>query len=106
MIAASAAYAGDFAPYKRSPPLSQGSAALLTPTERKLAELILQAMPPKEIADFLGVSHVAVLGRLRRIRAKLRLREDEIHCLEVQTALLIHERRHELGVRCQACGEI
>lgn len=78
----------------------------LTPTERKVGELLLQAYGNHEMAEHLNRDVDTVKRHIVSIYRKFQLAEDGIHSPRVQVALFLHEFRVELGVRCQACGEM
>jgi DNA-binding CsgD family transcriptional regulator len=63
-------------------------------------------MRPREIADLLGRRPSTITAHIHNLYAKFDLREDGARCRIVQLALVIHEQRAELGVRCLACGEM
>ena len=76
----------------------------LTERERQIAELLLTGMQDKEIVEVVGIATQNVKQCLHGMRLKL-LRGDWGN-VRIRLALEIHRRRHELGVRCQACGEL
>jgi len=78
----------------------------VTDTERKVAELLLQQSRFEDIACILGCASDTLKGHIHNIYVKFELRGDGVHCPVVQLAMIIHEQRRELGVRCQACGEM
>lgn len=91
-----------------SPPdnlVSIGTRPRLAEVERKIAEMLLASQTRREIATALGCSVWKVNDCLKRMYEKFGIRDDGIHCRIVRLALLIHERRAELGVRCEACGK-
>ena len=75
----------------------------LTPTERRIAELILQGMTPNLVAATLKRSPGTVKQHMWSIYEAFGLREN---CKLVKLWLILHERRAEFGMRCQACGEM
>jgi DNA-binding CsgD family transcriptional regulator len=77
----------------------------LTPAEREVAELILQAKPRREIAQALKCDIYTVTDCVGGMYRKFDLRNDGIHCRLVHLALLLHERRAEFGIQCEACGD-
>ncbi len=84
--------------------------AILTPGEVEVAEQLLRAKQNPEIARSLGSTDGAVKMHLQRIWLKSALwgKVGEMYS-EVNRVLLavwIHAHRHELGVRCQSCGEV
>jgi len=75
----------------------------LTPAERTIAELLLCAQSPDAIARALHRSPGTIKQHLSNMCRKFGLRERAEYVPRVRLALIIHERREALGVRCQTC---
>lgn len=73
----------------------------LTSREREACELLLQAKRNPEIARAMGISEETVKHRFSQIARIMGYGSME----RVRLAVLIHEQRKGLGIRCQACGE-
>ncbi len=74
----------------------------ITPRERAIGELILQACPNSEIAILLNCSLLTVDRHLSGLHQKFRQRDSGVHFQRVQLALFLYKHRAELGMRCQA----
>jgi DNA-binding NarL/FixJ family response regulator len=85
------------------------TAPQLSPRETRVAELLLQAKRNPEIAAVMRISDRTVKQYMYRLFSKLGLSNGwRTHSGDgrIRLAVLIHEHREALGVRCQACGEL
>ena len=57
-----------------------------------------------EIAERMGIAERTVKGYAWHVGTKLNV--DDTRHLNVQIATKIHDIRAELGIKCQACGEM
>lgn len=92
------------------------AAKVLTPFEKRIAELILEGHSRPAIAQKLHVEEDSLKSRISRMYAKLGITDDGIYSQSIRLVLLIHERRAEfgickvcdspcdLGVKCKACA--
>ena len=81
----------------------------LSPGETRAAELLLQAKSNPEIAKAMHIADRTVKQYMYSLFSKLGLTNSWNHHFgdgRIRLALLIHDNRQALGVRCQACGEI
>jgi len=76
----------------------------LSPKEIRHAELLLQGMSGVEIAQSMGIKVRTVKMRNWKLFQQFRVPEGVIK--HVFLAVKLHDQRHILGIRCQACGEI
>ena len=69
----------------------------MTPAGRNIAELLLQSLPGREMAQCRGCSFRVVRGHLFNMSAKFNLGGAD----SVRLAMIIHKQRYELGVKCR-----
>ena len=81
----------------------------LSPGEKRAAELLLQAKHNPEIAKEMHIADRTAKQYMYRLFYKLGLSNtwnNHTGDGRVRLAILIHQNREALGVRCQACGEV
>jgi DNA-binding CsgD family transcriptional regulator len=78
----------------------------LTPAERKVAELLLCGHSDREIASALRTSRHIIKLHLRSMFRKFELFESGPYAPRVRLAVLLHEWRNILGVRCETCEHL
>ena len=76
----------------------------LTPREAQVAEQLLQGKNRDDAARALKVKPSTIHSHMRDIYAKLDIPNNLNP--QIVAAVHIHRLRKELGVRCQACGEM
>lgn len=76
----------------------------LSAFEIRIAQLLFEGCGPTEIAERLRRRETVIHYYLRRMYRKAGLSDARAQI--VQLALLLHEQRAILGIRCQACGEM
>ena len=69
----------------------------MTPAGRNIAELLLQSLPGREMAQCRGCSFRVVRGHLFNMSAKFNLGGAD----SLRLAMIIHKQRYELGVKCR-----
>lgn len=74
-------------------------------TDRQIAQLLLEANAPVEIAAQLDLPRHIVCSHLSALYRAFNIPNGQSHNRMVLLALRIHEQRAILGIRCQACGE-
>ena len=77
----------------------------LTPTEKQIAELLLQGYSRRDIAEKMGSNMKTLRGHLSGMYSKLAVADDSARSQLIRVAVLIHEQRTELGLRCEACED-
>jgi DNA-binding CsgD family transcriptional regulator len=75
----------------------------LTPTERRIVELLLCAQSSDEIACALNRAPRTIKHHFSNVYRKFGLRGNALYVPRLKLAMLIHERHEALGVRCQTC---
>ncbi len=80
--------------------------SLLTPAEHRIAELLLCAQSSDEIARALNRSPATIKHHFSKMYRKFGLRGHALYVPRLKLALLIHEQRQALGVRCETCEHL
>lgn len=76
---------------------------MLPDRQREYAELLLQGKSNPEISKVMGITERTGKAHIRAIAVNLGL-GDRLN--RVAVAMIVHTNRENLGVRCQACGEL
>ncbi len=75
----------------------------LTPTEHRIAELLLCAESSDDIARALNRAPRTIRLHFSNMYRKFGLRGNALYVPRLKLAMLIHERHEALGIRCQTC---
>lgn len=80
------------------------TAVRLTNRERDVAEELLKGKSGKELSEALGICPQTAKRHLANMFLKFQI--PARFNKEVSLAVLLHARRRQLLVRCEACGEL
>ena len=77
------------------------AAKVLTPFEKRIAQLILEGYNRADVATVLRISTYSLRARISLMYRKLGIKNDGIHDQKVMFLRLIHDRGPILGLRAR-----